>query len=207
MEYECVSTAFSLGNKIVRLITDNASNNLSAFGELVIPGFEAYFVSDEAAEDVDDDADETNFTVSEGHCPDDENNVNEGEKGDELVRLPCFVHTLQLVVKDGLTESACSRSAVAKVALIAKLSHQSIPVAEKLQESKLSIPKAVITRWNSQFITVSKVLDIPQVFLNDLLTDQKRTNLVLSMKDWSILREFTSIFTLFAEATTRTQTE
>jgi hypothetical protein len=76
-------------------------------------------------------------------------------------------------VKDGLDGSGCTRSAMEKVAEIAKLSYKSIPVAEKLQEFKLSIPLAVITRWNSQFITVSKILDISNVFLNDLLTEQK----------------------------------
>jgi hypothetical protein len=96
---------------------------------------------------------------------------------------------------------------MSKVAEIAKLSHQSIPVAEKLQESKLSIPLAVIIRWNSQFITVSKILDIPNVFLNDLLTEQKKGKLVLSMKDLAILRQFISIFTLFVKATIRTQAE
>ncbi|CAF1621781.1 unnamed protein product [Adineta ricciae] len=207
IEYERVSTAFTIGNKIVRLITDNASNNLAAFGELVIPGFESYFVKEEDVEDIDDDVDEINLSMSEGNRPDDENVLNESERGEELLRLPCFIHTLQLVVKDGLKESNCSRSALAKVAQIAKLSHTSIPVAEKLQELKFSIPEAVITRWNSQFITITKVLDIPNALLNDLLAEQKKTELILSMKDLSVLREFTSIFTLFAEATTRTQTE
>lgn len=134
----CVSTAFFIGNKIVRLITDNASNNLSAFGELVIPGFESYFVPDDAIEEVDDDTHEINLNMSEGHCPDDDDIPEESEKTEELLRLPCFIHSLQLVVKDGLKESACTRSAMAKVAEIAKLSHTSVPVAEKLHERKLS---------------------------------------------------------------------
>lgn len=207
MEYDRVSTAFSIGNKIVRLITDNASNNLSAFGELVIPGFESYFVSDDDIEEVDDDAHETNLNMSEGHRADDDDILEEVEKGEELLRLPCFIHTLQLVVKDGLKESACTRSAMTKVAEIAKLSHTSVPVAEKLQECKLSIPQAIITRWNSQYLTVSKVVDIPSTLLSDILVDQKKHELIFSMKDLSVLREFISIFTLFAEATTRTQTE
>ena len=131
MEYDRVSTVFSIGNKIVRLITDNASNNLSAFGELVIPGFESYFVPD-------DDAHQINLNMSEGHCPDDDDIPEESEKTEELLRLQCFIHSLQLVVKDGLKESACTRSAMAKVAEIAKLSHTSVPVAEKLHERKLS---------------------------------------------------------------------
>ena len=144
--------------------------------------------------------------MSEGHSPDDEVH-DDFDKREELLRLPCFIHTLQLVVKDGLKESECTRSAMAKVAEIAKLSHKSIPVAEKLQEFKLTIPLAIITRWNSQFITVSKILEIPNIFLNELLTEQKKSELILTTKDLTILREFISIFTLFAEATTRSQAE
>ncbi|CAF1416363.1 unnamed protein product [Rotaria sordida] len=140
MDYDRASTAFSITNKIVRLITDNSSNNLSAFGELVIPGFESYFITeDDTVGSDDDDLHKINLSVSEGHCPDDN--------------------------------------------------------------------ETIITRWNSQFITVSKIVDIPNVFLNDLLTEQKKGELVLSMKDLAVLREFISIFTLFAEATTRTQAE
>ncbi|CAF1518568.1 unnamed protein product [Rotaria magnacalcarata] len=131
-EYDHVSTTISIGNKVVRLITDNASNNLSAFGELVIPGFESYFITE------DDIAESDNDEVE-----------NELDKREELIRLPSFIHTLQLVVKDGLDGSGCTRSAMAKVTEIAKLSHKSIPVAEKLQEFKLSILLAVTTRWNS----------------------------------------------------------
>ena len=47
MEDDRVTTAFLMGNKGVRLISDNASNNLSAFGELVVPGFESYFITED----------------------------------------------------------------------------------------------------------------------------------------------------------------
>ncbi|CAF1432904.1 unnamed protein product [Adineta ricciae] len=137
-------------------------------------------------EETDDDADETNVNMSKGHCPNDENILNEFEKGEELLRLPCFIHTLQLDVKDGLAETTCARSAVTKVAKITKLSRTSVSVAEKLQEVNHTIPLAVITRWNSQCTTISRILDIPNLH---------------------VLREFISIFTSFAEATTKTQAE
>ncbi|CAF1534752.1 unnamed protein product, partial [Rotaria sordida] len=83
MEYDRVSTAFSIGNKVVRLITDNASNNLSAFGELVMPGFESYFITEDDTEgsDDNDDQNEINLNVSEGHPPDDD----EEQRKPELV--------------------------------------------------------------------------------------------------------------------------
>ncbi|CAF2068375.1 unnamed protein product [Rotaria magnacalcarata] len=168
-EYDHVSTTFSIGNKVVRLITDNASSNISAFGELVIPSFESYFITEDAIAESDNDEVE-----------------NELDKREELLRLSCFIHTLQLEVKDGLDESGCTRSAMAKVTEIAKLSHKS---------------------GIHSLLQFRKFLVISNVFLNDLLTEQKKDELALSMKDSAILRQFISIFTLFIEATTRTQAE
>ena len=80
------------GFKVIRLITDNASNNFR---------------------------------------PDNDDNIQyDFDKQEELLRLPCFTHTLQLVVKEGLDENECIRSPLGKVAEIAKLSHKSIVVAE-----------------------------------------------------------------------------
>ncbi|CAF4821014.1 unnamed protein product, partial [Rotaria socialis] len=107
MEYDRVSTSFSIGGKIVRLITDNAPNNLSAFGELVIPGFESYFISEDDSEDSNYDPDEKKLKLSEGRRPNDDDIQNSFDKQEELLWLPCFIHTLQLAVKDGLNESEC----------------------------------------------------------------------------------------------------
>ena len=84
-------------------------------------------------------------------------------------------------------------------------SHKSVSLAEKLQEQNISIPTAVKTRWNSQYNTVCRILEIPHTVLNDLLRDTGRADLVLSTRDISLLEEFAGIFALFAEATTRTQ--
>ncbi|CAM2730447.1 unnamed protein product, partial [Rotaria socialis] len=142
-------------------------NNLSAFGELVIPGFELYFISKDDSEDSNYDPDEKKLKLSEGHRPNDDDIQNSFDKQEELLWLPCFIHTLQLAVKDGLNESECIRPPLSKVAEIAKLSHKSITTAEKLQNEKFSIPEAIVTRWNSQFLTVSKVVDIPNTLLNE----------------------------------------
>jgi hypothetical protein len=86
-------------------------------------------------------------------------------------------------------------------------SHKSTLFAENLQRENVSIPLAVKTRWNSQHHTICKVLEIPDTLLNDLLRNVGRADLVLSVHDITILQEFASIFALFAEATTRTQSD
>ena len=47
IECDCALTNFSIRDKVVRLITDNASNNLSTFGDRVIPDFDSYFISND----------------------------------------------------------------------------------------------------------------------------------------------------------------
>ncbi|CAF1205489.1 unnamed protein product [Didymodactylos carnosus] len=114
---------YNIENKLVRLVTDNAANNAKAFDSLIVPGFEHYFEDDEDDDDrIDDDDSET-----------DENNLNDNtenifntlanDNSVNLLRIPCFSHTLQLVVVDGLKESSCARSSLVKVAKIAKYSH------------------------------------------------------------------------------------
>ena len=76
-----------------------------------------------------------------------------------------------------------------------------------MQAHNISIPTPVKTRWNSQYNTVCRILEIPHALLNELLRDVGRSDLVLSNRDINLLQEFAAIFALFAEATTRTQAE
>ena len=108
----------------MRLVTDNASNNIKAFGSLIVPGFEPYFEEspDEFADEHDDD-DESEEDMSSGEeATSDEictcDNTSFG--GEELLRTPCFIHTLQLVVSDGFKESSSIKVAMTKVSSIAR---------------------------------------------------------------------------------------
>lgn len=51
------------------------------------------------------------------------------------------------------------------------------------------------------------MLEIPHTLINDLLRNVGRADLVMNVRDLTILQEFANIFALFAEATTRTQTD
>ena len=76
-----------------------------------------------------------------------------------------------------------------------------------MQEHHISIPLAMKTRWNSQYNTVCKTLEINHSLLSDILRDVNRPDLVVTTREISLLQEFACIFALFAEATTRTQAE
>lgn len=48
--YEACIGNFGIRTKLVRLITDSASNNIAAFSSLIIAGFECYFQRDDDGE-------------------------------------------------------------------------------------------------------------------------------------------------------------
>lgn len=114
-QLEDVMAAFKIEDKVVRIITDNASNNIKAFDELIIPGFESYFEPEEDDDEENDDDKTTNVNVE------DEGEQNNAADHEERLRIPCFSHTLQLTVADGLKESGNATPALTKVAAIAKL--------------------------------------------------------------------------------------
>lgn len=95
---------------MVRIITDNASNNIKAFEALVIPGFEVYV----EPEDDEDEHDDAALSAANSEKTD-------AEDQEERLRIPCFSHTLQLTVGDGLKGCEAAKSALGKVAAIAKL--------------------------------------------------------------------------------------
>jgi hypothetical protein len=123
----------------------------------------------------------------------------------EVFRIPCFSHTIQLVVKDGLNETKSILSSLEKVSVIAKLSHTCTKFAEKLELMEVSIPRAVVTRWNSQVLLVERILAIPSFELNEILIELKYKNLCLNSRDLIVLNEFIALLSLLSEVTTKTQ--
>lgn len=212
-EFDRVIQLFNLNDKVVRLITDNASNNLAAFDDIILPGFEDYFddmIDDQSGSDEEDD----DYTSGDNkqlqtHEVDDtvyKSTLNPTAE-EEFLRLPCFSHCLQLVVNDGIKAGGVALSSLKKVASLAKLAHTSTIFAEQLEKAHYTIPRANRTRWNSQFQTVKKVVSIPSSILNSILTDMKKNDLILNSRDRKILEEFVSLFELFNEATVLTQGE
>ncbi|CAF1599011.1 unnamed protein product, partial [Didymodactylos carnosus] len=194
--------------KLVRLITDNAANNIKAFDDILLPGFETYFENDDYNNDDngslqnnnndddceeifnDDDCEEIFNDDSYDHfelVPLADDIIQCVSENLELLRLPCFAHTLQLVVKDGIKHASNATAALTKVAKIAKFTHSSTLFAEKLDKLSKTIPRATKCRGNSQFLTVTAVLNIPIMILNDILTELNKKELYLTEKNKEVL--------------------
>ncbi|CAF3770977.1 unnamed protein product, partial [Rotaria socialis] len=186
------------------LITDNASNNLAAFDNIILPGFDDYFdgIIDDSSESESESKSKSNDKETDDYAPavSEEKQLQTHEADDsiyqttldsateeEFLRLPCFCHCLQLVANDGIKAIAAAVSSLQKVASLAKLSHSSTVFSEQLEKFNYTIPRANRTRWNSQF--------------------QTKNDLILNSKDRKALEEFVSLFELFNEATVLIQGE
>ncbi len=92
-EFENILSSLQIADKVLLTVTDSASNMIKAFS---LPGFQD--------EDVDGD-DDNEFEN------DSDNEEEELLQGDAAIyedlneHIPCFAHTLQLVVKDGLKQA------------------------------------------------------------------------------------------------------
>ena len=71
--YESIINEFGIQEKLSRIVTDNASNNIKAFENLIIPGFKQYFAP-ENEDKTNDNTSSTNDDISDES--NDESDVN-----------------------------------------------------------------------------------------------------------------------------------
>jgi len=188
--------------KVFFVVCDNASNMRKAFD--VIRNLVASedgadtLQADQKAESMDDprawedlnadDAVEVN-QVLESHCAE---------------RLSCFAHTLQLVVKDGLSKSTSFRNVLGKCSKMANLCHQSTHFREAFEATfgvGRSIPVANATRWSSTFTQLAGIASLQLENMPDMLRSVGHSELILLKKDEESLRELVEILRLCADAT------
>lgn len=196
-----------LEGKVDYIVTDNASNMKCALNVLVDMQTES---TDKELVEQPDEAmldDESLWQDLEG---DEEVEVQQTIDRQCSNRLPCFAHTVQLVVRDGLSKltGAPHRQLTAKCSKLCNLVHQSALFKGAFENQfgiGHSLPKANDTRWNSTFRHLKAIAELDQILLAALLREQNQTQLMLSPKDLAILQELIEILLPFAEATDLTQ--
>ena len=174
-----VLTVYNIIPKVTNIITDNAANMIKAF---TLPGYEV--ACDDGDDTNSDDADDDDLV--QGHSITDDIHTAE--------RIPCFAHTLQLVIRDGLKQAGPINKVLAKASAIVSHARRSTHCTDIL-EGERRLQAANATRWNSQLTMVRSLLQISETKLQLLDCPQ------LNRYQRNILQELCDILTPFETAT------
>lgn len=173
--------SFGLTGKVYHVVTDNASNMTKAF----------QLISDSENTECDDELDE-------------EDDISPVELGDEIdipTHQPCFSHTIQLVVKDGLKHADQINRVLGKVAKLVSHVRSSTQASELLErEANIRLQAANVTRWNSQVIMLKSLLKVPDTTMEKLDYNGKP-----NQHDMNVVKDVVEILAPFQWATDLTQ--
>ncbi|XP_044766203.1 E3 SUMO-protein ligase ZBED1-like [Coccinella septempunctata] len=118
--------------------------------------------------------------------------------------FPCFAHTLNLVVQNSLD---ALKEQIDKVKAIVQYFKHSSSACSKLAsiQKQMNLPplklkQNVITRWNSTYDMVERLVKIKDAVLSALAIEQPRLN-TLSPDDWVLLQKSMEVLRLFNEVT------
>ena len=192
---EAVISESKIQTKVRYVVTDNASNMKKAMSVLFDDG------SDEDLRIDDDDDPSLWEDVVSDELSGSLNNISNK-------RIPCFAHSLQLVIRDALGSLGLIRPALAKCSKLANLLHQSALFRSAFESAMgpgRTVPSTNETRWNSTFRQLKVIVSLEQVKLAGVLRDSSQSNLILTAKEISQLQELVDILGPFAEATDLTQ--
>ena len=131
----------------------------------------------------------------------------------EIPRWPCFSHTLQLCVQDGIKVGPIKDALAFGRKLVGHFSHSSMATeALKEQQRKMgtkhpvTVIQDVCTRWNSQYFMAKRLIElrvpIYAVLLDDTVTNANaRSQLDLKDSTWKILEDIEAPLEPLVEAT------
>uniref|UniRef100_A0AAQ5Y0H8 BED-type domain-containing protein n=1 Tax=Amphiprion ocellaris TaxID=80972 RepID=A0AAQ5Y0H8_AMPOC len=127
--------------------------------------------------------------------------------------IPCFAHTLNLIVKDSIKADTSLESILEKCGAIVRFFHHSTKATDKLKEvqSQLQLPQhrlmqAVDTRWNSVLYMLERLYEQQQAITTALCL-LGRNSLCLNGEEWSHITQAIEALRPFEEATKEVSAE
>ena len=144
---------------------------------------------------------------------DNASNMVKAAEESKIQRVPCFSHTLQLAVEDGLNDPKLVKVFASARKLVGHFSH-SVKATEALKEQQRrmgakqtkQVLQDVCTRWNSKYLMINRLLEL-RVAIFAVLHDESITkpsvkmSLELDDATWKILESITPTLHPLTEAT------
>ena len=134
-----------------------------------------------------------------------ENNYEDDENSFQI-RLSCFVHSMQLCIREGLKNSTYIPKLLKKCQKFSKISHKSSKIADALDDLNKRLNRMNVTRWNSEFLLIKSVLSIGKDHLESIASLMDNP-IRFSNIDFIVLEEFINILEPFFEISLKCQAE
>ena len=181
--YEELVADFQVAQKVRHIITDSAANMKRAFTTL--PGFE-----DDLSPNAEEEEDLDDFDLTP-----EANYQSPFQDFLPFDHHSCFAHSIQLVVKDGMTKAGQIGTVIRKCSkLVAFVRRSTVATDELRGENRPQSDN--ITRWNSQLKMIRSVLAIDEQKLLQLKDAPKVTT-----HERNVLHDVVDILSPFEEAT------
>lgn len=139
-------------------------------------------------------------------------NITGAVKLSPWAHVPCFAHSLNLIVQEALKEI---RNIRAKVKACVEYFHRSSQANAKLLSSQnrikpdcvpLKLKNDVSTRWNSTFYMFERFLELQEA-VTGTIGSLHNPVAMLSAEEWAILREICNVLRPFEEITNEMSSE
>ena len=122
------------------------------------------------------------------------------------LRLSCFLHSLQLCVRDGVGKTTFTSRALEKCRALAKFSRRSSKMAERLEQLAKSVSKSNITRWNSDYLLVKSIVSIGKTDLDSIVSLMEKP-VKFTTNEINMLKELIDVLEPFYDITITCQSE
>ena len=127
-------------------------------------------------------------------------------EGIQAIRMSCFIHTLQLTIRDGLQKVPHVQKVLEKCQLLARSTQKSSQIADILEQINRHIERPTVTRWNSELMLIKSILSIAKDHIESL-SDSMRDSIQFSNSDFSMMEEIVDILEPFHQVSIKCQAE
>lgn len=123
--------------------------------------------------------------------------------------MGCFAHTLNLIIQAGIETISDTVNRVKRIVEYFQRSTTGLnklkSVQKQMNMEELKLKQDVSTRWNSTYDMLDRVVKIKEALIATLAL--VRSDLVLSLDDWTVIERALPIFKKFYEVTVEVSTE
>lgn len=141
---------------------------------------------------------------------DNASNIKGAIKHNNWKQIPCFAHTLNLVVQNALLKIKDTQIKTKNIVELFKRSPLACErlrtMQENLGEPMLKVKQDIVTRWNSTYDMFQRVLEIRNSLLSTLAIDYSATS-TLNNEDIEVITAATELLSVFKDVTEEMSSE